>query len=55
MVYSFNYSLEGETDVIVVSEVKDGYAYFSDGKRTGRMEEKLIKKNFTEVETPKLD
>ena len=53
MVYSFNFSKEDETDVIIVSEVKDGYAYFSDGDRKGRMEEKYLKMNFTEVEAPK--
>ncbi len=52
MVYSFNFSNEEESNLIVVTEVKDGYAYFSDGDRKGRMEEKILKMNFTEVEAP---
>ena len=54
MVYSFNYSAEDEVNVITVVEVKEGYAYFLDGDRKGRMEEKVLKMNFTEVEAPKL-
>ena len=52
MVYSFNFSSEDEVNVITVTETKDGYAYFLDGDRKGRMEEKILKKNFTEVEAP---
>ena len=52
MVYSFNFSKEDEVDVIQVLETKNGYVYFQDGDRKGRIEEKFFAMNFTHVEAP---
>jgi hypothetical protein len=52
MVYSFNFSAEDEVDVIQVLETKNGYVYFQDGDRKGRIEEKFFAMNFTHVEAP---